>query len=194
MAKKYFLASPESVRRSWIGLGSLCLIFGVLLFAAAAQGALPLSLSMPLALAASGPIILAFARVMPRKTFKGASARLKVLGFQEFLERAEKGHLESLPPDTLHKWLAYAIALGVEEAWIASFEGMAVDAPAWYESGTPFTISGYSSSVRSFGRETQHAWLTSARGSGGSSWGGGGSGFSGGGSGGGGGGGGGGTF
>jgi hypothetical protein len=82
----------------------------------------------------------------------------------------------------------------VEEAWIWNFEGIAVSDPKWYESSTPFSISSYSGSVRSFGRGTQQAWLSGARGSGGSTWGGGGSGFSGGSSGGGGGGGGGGTF
>ncbi len=189
VAKKYFLASPQSVRRFWGTIGGLLLALPLPLLSMG-EG----SVSMLLALAASGLIVLAFARVMPRKTFVGAQTKLRVLGFQEFLERAEKDQLKRLPPDTLHKWLPYAIALGVEEAWIANFEGIAVNAPGWYESGTPFTISAYSSSVRNFGRDTQHAWLTSARGAGGSSWGGGGSGFSGGFSGGGRGGGGGGTF
>jgi hypothetical protein len=84
----------------------------------------------------------------------------------------------------------------VEEAWIWNFEGLAVDAPAWYESDTPFSVQGYSSGIQGFGRNVQTAWLSGARGSGGggSSFGGGGGGFSGGSSGGGGGGGGGGTF
>ncbi len=191
--KKYFLASPQSVRRFWRVIGGLLLALPLILFSVW-EG--DVSLSVLMALAASGLVVLAFARVMPRKTFKGARTKLQILGFQEFLGRAEKDRLKRLPPDTLHKWLPYAIALGVEEAWIWNFEGIAVDAPAWYESDTPFSIRGYSSGIQGFGRDVQSAWLSGARGSGdgGSSFGGGGSGFSGGSSGGGGGGGGGGTF
>jgi len=194
--KKYFLASPQSVRRFWRIMGGLLLALPLILFSVWDGDVPGGSLSMLLALAASGLLVLAFARVMPRKTFKGARTKLQVLGFQEFLERAEKDRLKRLPPDTLHKWLPYAIALGVEEAWIWNFEGIAVDAPAWYESDTPFSIRGYSSGLQGFGRDVQSAWLSGARGSGagGSSFGGGGSGSSGGSSGGGGGGGGGGTF
>ncbi len=194
--KKYFVGSPESVRRRWRVIGGLSLVLPLILFHVVLGGweESPFSLSILLALAASGLIVLAFARIMPRKTVRGARAKLQVLGFQEFLERAEKDRLGRLPPDTLHKWLPYAIALGVEEAWIWNFKGMAVAEPTWYESSTPFSISNYSGGVRSFGRDAQQAWLSGARGSGGSTWAGGGSGFSGGSSGGGGGGGGGGTF
>ncbi len=194
--KKYFLASPQSVRRFWATLGGLLLAAPLALWSTWGGGfpGESLSLSMLLALTLSGLIVLAFARVMPRKTFRGAQAKLQIRGFQEFLERAEKDRLKRLPPDTLHKWLPYAIALGVEEAWIWNFEGISVANPTWYESSAPFTIGSYLSSVGNFDRETQQAWLASARGSGGSTWGGGGSGFSGGSSGGGGGGGGGGTF
>lgn len=179
--KKYFLASPESVRRLWRAIGGLVLFvaLGLLWVGTGAEG-FSFSLSMLLAFATTGLIVLAFARVMPRKTVRGARAKLQILGFQEFLERAEKDRLKRLPPDTLHKWLPYAIALGVEEAWIWNFKGIAVEEPKWYESTTPFTISNYSSGVLNFGRGTQQAWLSSARGSGGSTWGGGGSGFSGG--------------
>ncbi|MBI3625202.1 MAG: DUF2207 domain-containing protein [Candidatus Rokubacteria bacterium] len=194
--KKYFLASPQSVRRFWSTIGGLLLAAPLALWSTWGGG-FPgdsLSLSMLLALALSALIVLAFARVMPRKTFRGARAKLQVRGFQEFLERAEKDRLQRLPPETLHKWLPYAIALGVDEAWISNFEGIAVSAPAWYESKEPFTVSGFWRSVRAFDRNAQEAWLTAGRGRGGSTWGGGGSGFSGGSSGGGGGGGGGGTF
>ena len=194
--KKYFLASPQSVRRFWRIMGGLLLALPLILFSVWDGDVPGGSLSMLLALAASGLLVLAFARVMPRKTFKGARTKLQVLGFQEFLERAEKDRLKRLPPDALHKWLPYAIALGVEEAWIWNFEGIAVDAPAWYESDTPFSIRGYSTGIQGFGRDVQSAWLSGARGSGagGSGFGGRGSGSSGGSSGGGGGGGGGGTF
>lgn len=196
VTQKYFLASPQSVRRFWGAIGGVFVTAPVVLALVGEENLLGgyVSLLLLLALVLSGLVVLAFARVMPRKTFKGARARLQILGFQEFLERAERDRLQRLPLETLHKWLPYAIALGVEEAWISNFEGFAVAAPAWYESVAPFTMSSYARSIRHFGRDAHQAWLTSARGSGGSSWSGGGSGFSGGFSGGGRGGGGGGTF
>jgi uncharacterized membrane protein YgcG len=197
--KRHFFASPHSVRRFWSVVGALFLVVPALLAYASLRGsldwlALPHSFSMLLAFAACGLIVLAFARVMPRKTLRGAQARLHILGFQEFLERVEKDRLNRLPSDVLHKWLPHAIALGVEEAWISRFEGVTVEKPTWYESDRPFTLSGYSRQIRGFEREVETAWLAGRRGSFGSSAGGGGSGFSGGSSGGGFGGGGGGTF
>ncbi|MBI4637357.1 MAG: DUF2207 domain-containing protein [Candidatus Rokubacteria bacterium] len=186
--QKHFLASPEGVRGVWRFAGIVVAGLFLTLWQTDTVSGLG-----AIAGIASGGIIAAFARAMPRKTFRGAAATQHVLGFQEFLQRAEKDRLARLAPDTLHKWLPYAIALGVEEAWIAGFEGLAVDAPTWYGSRTPFRVDSFSSEVRRLGQETQTAWLTSVRG-GGDSAGGGGSGFSGGSSGGGFGGGGGGTF
>jgi len=74
----------------------------------------------------SGLVIAAFAPLMPRKTWDGARAMERVQGFREFLERAEKDRLKLLPADTLHRWLPWAIALGVTDP---------VDAPAWYAAG-----------------------------------------------------------
>ncbi len=197
--KRYFLASPQSVRRFWRAIGGSLLAAPLILLFASLQSGLDwltasLSPSMLVAFAASGLVVLAFARVMPRKTLRGAQAKLHILGFQEFLERAEKDRLTRLGPDALHKWLPHAIALGVEEAWISRFNGITVSTPAWYESDRPFTLSGYSREVRNFGRDVQVAWLSARRGSEGSTASGGDSGFSGGSSGGGFGGGGGGTF
>jgi uncharacterized membrane protein YgcG len=163
--KKYFLASPHAVRRFWSLLGLFLFLVpaGVAWAASGGGEVLPPSLSMLSAFAASGLVVLAFARAMPRKTLRGARAKNRILGFQEFLERAEKDRLRRLPPESLHEWLPYAIALGVEEAWISGFEGIEVTAPPWYESRTPFTLHGYSGRIRRFSREAENAWLTSRR-------------------------------
>ena len=129
---------------------------------------------------------------MPRRTWDGARALSRVLGFREFLERAEKDRLERLPHDTLHRFLPWAIALGVTERWIWRFDGISVDAPVWYGTGDGFSLADYERAVRGFGRRAEEAFTTTRRGSDGG--GNGGSGMSGGSSGGGMGGGGGGTF
>jgi uncharacterized membrane protein YgcG len=130
---------------------------------------------------------------MPRKTWEGARATVRVRGFQDFLERAEKDRLQRMPPDTLHRWLPWAIALGVTERWIWRFEGVEVDKPAWYRGDDGFSLAGYQRALGTFSRQAQEAFLTTRRSAGGGGWSGG-SGLSGGSSGGGLGGGGGGTF
>jgi uncharacterized membrane protein len=142
-------------------------------------------------LVVSGLVLLVFSRAMPRRTWKGARSLLHVRGFQEFLERAEKDRLARLPSDTLHRWLPWALALGVSERWIWAFDGLPVEPPTWYTGTERFTLRSYDASLRRFGERVEQAILTTRRSGGAAS---GGGGFSGGSSGGGFGGGGGGTF
>jgi uncharacterized membrane protein YgcG len=187
-----FASSPERVRALWLIAGIA--VAGAAPFIAVSGGhwlgAAPLSLGI--GLGASGLIVLAFSPLMPRKTRRGAQALARVRGFREFLERTSKDELSRLPPDTMHKWLAWAIALGVSERWIHSFEGLTVSEPAWYTARGGFNLGSFDVSLGRFSAGTEQALLTSRRGGDGS-WSGGG-GFSGGSSGGGMGGGGGGTF
>jgi uncharacterized membrane protein len=140
----------------------------------------------------SGIVFIAWGWVMPRKTRAGVQVATKVRGFQEFLERAEKDRLERMPPDTLHRWLPWAMALGVTERWIFNFQGLKVAAPTWYHGRGDFSLPSFVHDLGAFTRRTEEAILTTRRGSDGG--GGSGGGFSSGSSGGGMGGGGGGTF
>ena len=120
----------------------------------------------------------------------------KVLGFKDFLEKAEKDRIEMLVeenPSYFFDILPYAYVLDVSDKWIKQFEGIAIESPYWYSpynSGdflTHYLI--YSSLTRDLNHINTHAnsaILTSSAGSGGGF--GGGGGFSGGGFGGGGGG------
>lgn len=186
-----FATSPQRVRSAWAAGGVGLAAAGVAALAMAPPW-LPTSPAIAAAgLIVSGLVLLVFSRAMPRRTWKGARSLVHVRGFQEFLERAEKDRLARMPPDTLHRWLPWALALGVSERWIWAFDGLAVEPPAWYGGPERFTLRGYDASVRRFGERVEQAILTTRRsGAAGS----GGSGFSGGSSGGGRGGGGGGTF
>ncbi len=190
--RRLFPTSPDAVRRIWLALGVAILVSGVVAYTAPPGWVGQASGVLGLGLALSGAVIAAFSPLMPRRTWDGARAAVRVRGFQEFLERAEKDRLERLPPDTLHRWLPWALALGVTERWIWKFDGIAVAKPDWYGSDDTFTLGGYERAIGRFSRRTEQAILTTRRGGGGV--GGGGSGFSGGSSGGGLGGGGGGTF
>lgn len=188
-----FPSSPGVVRSEWLvaGIALLALAGVVAVWSSDWLGVRPFTLAVGLGL--TGAVVCAFAPLMPRKTLRGAQMLIQVRGFQDFLERAEKDRLARMPADTLHRWLPWAIALGVSERWIFNFDGLKVDAPTWYVGRDPFSLSNYNLTVNRFSSRTEQAILTSRRSAGGAGWSGG-SGFSGGFSGGGMGGGGGGTF
>ncbi|HLV85474.1 MAG TPA: DUF2207 domain-containing protein [Candidatus Sulfotelmatobacter sp.] len=139
-----------------------------------------------------------FARVMTAKTLKGSRVRIAVLGFQEFMNRVDGERLKLMPPTTFEKYLAYAMALGVEHHWAQAFAGIVKDPPTWYVGpggypGTAFNPIFFSSSMNSMATDMHQVFISAPRASstgsgfGGGGFGGGG-GFSGGGFGGGGGG------
>ncbi|HEV2469914.1 MAG TPA: DUF2207 domain-containing protein [Candidatus Sulfotelmatobacter sp.] len=139
-----------------------------------------------------------FARVMTAKTVKGARTRIAVLGFQEFMNRVDADRLKTLPPTTFEKYLAFAMALGVEHHWAQAFAGIVKDPPSWYVGPGgpyigPFNPIFFSSSMSSMATDMHQVFVSAPRASstgsgfGGGGFGGGG-GFSGGGFGGGGGG------
>jgi uncharacterized membrane protein len=182
--KKYFLNNPEKVRNFYIVISFFILIIIVSL--AVLTSSLPWK-NLFVGVITAIPIII-FGRVMPAKTRKGALAYMDILGFREFLSRAEKDKLERMGDKNLFsKFLPYAIAFGVEKKWARAFEGIYQDKPDWYISPMglrTFSPHTFSSSISSLTSSIASATFSSPRGSGVS----GGGGFSGGGSGGGGGG------
>jgi uncharacterized membrane protein YgcG len=192
---RLFPTSPTHVRRVWAALGGALLGLGVVVWMQAPGWFVVRASVLGWGLGLSGLTLMALSPFMPRRSWHGARRLVEVRGFQEFLERAEKDRLERLPPDTLHRFLPWAIALGVSERWIFNFDGVAVNGPDWFQSDEPFSLASYHRGVRAFGDRTVDALTTTRRAAGGASGGwSGGSGMSGGSSGGGAGGGGGGTF
>ena len=189
-----FPSSPGSVRAGWMLAGAITAIAGSFLPTFAPSWLDVYEPSLRIGVIASGLVFIGWGWVMPRKTWAGVQILAQVRGFQEFLERAEKDRLERLPPDTLHRWLPWAIALGVTERWIFNFQGLKVAAPAWYQSRGDFSLPSFVHDLGTFTQRTEEAILTTRRGYGAGRGGAGGGGFSSGSSGGGMGGGGGGTF
>ncbi|HEX3821284.1 MAG TPA: DUF2207 domain-containing protein, partial [Candidatus Sulfotelmatobacter sp.] len=133
-----------------------------------------------------------FARVMTAKTVKGAKTLIAVLGFQEFMNRVDADRLKLMPATTFEKYLAYAMALGVEHHWAQAFAGIVKDPPQWYVGpggvyGAGFNPIFFSSSMHSMASDMHQVFVSAPRASSSGSGFGGGGGFSGGGFGGGGG-------
>ncbi len=187
--KGYFLVSPEKVRNVYflsgiiiIGIGGFILSF---LF--------PYSTGKSFITSAlTGLSVIFFGIYMPAKTKAGALAYMEILGFQEFMSRAEKDRLERMGDKELFsKFLPYAISLDVVDSWAQAFEGIYQEPPRWYVSPGGFRIFNpyaFSHSLNSMTQSLSSAIFSAPRGSGGRGGGLGGGGFSGGGFGGGGGG------
>ena len=187
-----FPSSPESVRSLWL-FGGLAIVGAglfVLTGGAARFASSPVLLGAGLILA--GLVVAVLSPLMPRKTLHGAQVVVQVRGFREFLERTSQDELRRMPRDTMHKWLAWAIALGVSERWIHAFDGLSVSEAGWMTHQGDLDVRRFERDLSQFGSSVEQALLTSRRG-GRDTWSGGG-GMSGGSSGGGMGGGGGGTF
>jgi uncharacterized membrane protein len=190
VGKKYFLSNPEKVRNSYMTVAfvlSVFLIVALMILVTEAGG------KNFVAGILTGIPIFGFGRVMPAKTRTGAMAYVDSLGFQEFMNRAEKDRLERMGDMNLFsKFLPYAIALDVADNWAKAFEGIYQDPPDWYVSPggfRTFTPYAFTHSFNAMTSSLGSTMFSAPRGSGGGGSGGfGGGGFSGGGFGGGGGG------
>jgi len=175
--KGYFVRSPEKVRGIYLSAGIVVSIALTLAFAFVAPG----GFTGVAAGFLTGLPILALSRFMPAKTAAGAFARSQILGFEEFLTRAEKDRLERIGDKHLFsKFLPYAIALDVADSWAKAFEGIYQEPPQWYASSHPgsftsFSPRTFSRSLSSMTTTLASAMFSAPRSSGGSGGGGGGS-------------------
>ena len=189
VAKSYFKTSPVSVIWRYVGYAFVTLIFTLLFLFFAIDFDYKIK-AVAIAVLTSIPIFI-FSRAMPAKTRTGATALSNVLGFQEFLRRAEKDRLERMNDKQLFsKYLPYAIALDVVDLWAKAFDGIEQEKPNWFVSThaiTTFNPVLFSHAITHTASHLGNATFSAPRSSG-LSGGGGGGGFSGGGGGGGGGG------
>lgn len=137
-------------------------------------------------------LIYFFYLIVTKRTEYGNKVLGEINGFKKFLETAEKDKLESLvhdDPAYFYNILPYAYVLGVSDAWIKQFEGIAIAPPEWYELADTFDYYRFNRSLNRTIHSASRVMNSVPQSSGGSSSGGGfsGGGFSGGGSGGGGG-------
>jgi uncharacterized membrane protein YgcG len=191
--KGYYASSPEGVRSRYVNLAIACL------FAAVAAGFWLSSLYLAVALGVSGLIVLAFSRIMPRKTEKGMAALREILGLEIYIRKAELRRVEfhnapEKTPQRFERMLPYAIALNLTKIWTEQFEDTLTQPPNWYGAASgSFHPHWFGLRMALLSRGMQRTFVSAPRSSGGrSAWSGSssfGGGFSGGGFGGGGGGG-----
>ena len=106
---------------------------------------------------------------------------MSILGFQLFMNRADKDRIEKLGQAAFYEYLPYAIALDVVDHWVDAFEGMLTSPPKWYLIGAhqaSFSARAFSRSITAASSHLGSTMFSAPRGSGLSA----GGGFSGGGS------------
>lgn len=124
----YFSTNPEDTRKifKWVGIGIMIGAF----FLISHWG-------MKLSVIASGLFIFIFSRLMPRKTKKGSLAHEEILGFREFINRAERDRIERLAkddPTLFDRVLPYALVFGLGDRWAEAFHDMYKNPPSWCDS------------------------------------------------------------
>src|SRR5205085_12513178 len=90
--KGYYRVSPEQARTMWLFLGLAgCAVLGFFSFLIS-----PLHQATPQIVGGilGAVIVIAFAKLMPRRTSDGAKAYAKLKGFQEFIRRARGQELD----------------------------------------------------------------------------------------------------
>jgi uncharacterized protein (TIGR04222 family) len=127
-----FARNPRSVRSRWIGYGFLvAVILGVLTFVFAVTDIRGWGYFL-FGSIISVIIVWCFAPFMPHRTNTGAQELRKWQAFRNYLHDLTRFQDMETAKDSFEKYLAYAIALGVERQWVRRFEGLNVPSPAWY--------------------------------------------------------------
>ena len=170
----WFHRSPDSTRGRWLGISIGLLVVAVALVVVVAK--FTTYGIVPLPLVAGALVFVTQSHRMPRRTAKGTGALRRVLGFREFIESAETRRAEFAEKANLfYEYLPYAVVFGCADKWANAFDDLALEAPDWYRSTTPFTVAMLASSMDGFSTTTSGTLASTPGGSGGSGGGGGGS-------------------
>lgn len=80
-------------------------------------------------------VMLLLTIIMKKRTKQGDEWLAKLIGFKEFIDKAEKDRIRVLVeqnPSYFYNVLPYAYVLGVTDKWAKNFEGIGVEPPNWY--------------------------------------------------------------
>jgi uncharacterized membrane protein YgcG len=85
--------------------------------------------------AATTLALLGFTVVMRKRTEQGNKWYGQILGFKDFIDKAEKDRILTLVeqnPSYFYNVLPYAYVLGVTDKWAKNFESIGIQPPNWY--------------------------------------------------------------
>lgn len=135
VANQFFNKSPDSTRTQWSGVGVVLLIIGVLgvFFSAPILDFSPAFFCLPLAVGLVGIMMAIIGQHMPARTQTGAEETAKWNAFREYLQNIERYTDLTQATDQFDRYLPYAVAFGLDRAWIGRFSKVAnTPLPPWY--------------------------------------------------------------
>lgn len=136
VAEGLFSSSPQSVRSMWQGLGLVLIVlafFGTFAGAGLVESIGGALICIPFSLGTVGVAALMVGRHMPAKTRKGAEDAAKWNAFREYIRNLDKYSDVQEAVQHFDDYLAYAIAFGVDRAWLRRFSEVTnVPVPPWY--------------------------------------------------------------
>lgn len=135
-----FVSNPKSSRASWKGLGVAVLVVlggGSLFIGNAAR--VPGWGYLFIGSLVSGVVVLAFSGSMPKRTAAGAQEVRRWEAFRNYLRDLTRYQDLPTAQQSFERFLPYAIAFGVERAWVRRFQDLQLPAPVWYR---PIWIPG----------------------------------------------------
>jgi uncharacterized membrane protein len=97
-------------------------------------------------------MIWVLAALMPQRTVEGTHVVEHILGFERYIDVAEKHRLEFQEKQHIFfEILPYAIALGKAKVWAKAFEGIITESPDWYSSRSnqAFSAMAFTDSISS---------------------------------------------
>ena len=143
---EYFVADPRKVTEKWWSIGIIIMVISYIFFGIFSLIEFPLFLSLFI----SGVLFLIFSPFMPKRNEKGTEFYWRILGFKEYMARAEKYRAQFYEKENIfEKYLPYAIIFNLTEKWASTFEGIYNKQPSWYEGnfGTKFSTLTFAHSL-----------------------------------------------
>lgn len=132
----FVTTSPESVRNRYGCLAFLLIGGGFLSFFALGSlfgDGVAFAVCPAIAIGLTGVVLFITGRYMPSKTQSGAEAAASWLAFKNYLQDIEKYTKLEEATDIFQKYLAYAVAFGLERSWIRKFSAVpSAPIPPWY--------------------------------------------------------------
>ncbi|MBP7930135.1 MAG: DUF2207 domain-containing protein [Acidimicrobiia bacterium] len=153
----WFRGDPNKVRGIYLGVGSALGISGLVgVILGIANGSRWTLL--PIAGVVAGLCCMIISPRMPARTAKGSALYARLLGFQDFIENADKEYAQYAEREqilTKHfaEYLPYAISFGVVDRWAKAFSTLTdadfQDANPWYVGIGPWDRIAFANSMAS---------------------------------------------
>lgn len=154
VTRGYFRVSPERSRSRWRRTGRTALIAIAVLgcVGGGVFGSRSVFYWVAVVVAAAlAGILMSLSRSLPKKTDAGAEAAAKWRAFRTYLHDLNKYENVAESKQIFERYLAFTVAFGLQESWVARFEEVGSRMPDWFGAAGGGMFDG-GSMPRGYGR------------------------------------------